>query len=104
MKRNTFKAFIWGAGIFGILHLSICLFVEISCRISGFSEIGFIILAMDLPLAIIGSRYFGYLLYNSQIFYLTWFFVGGTLMYMAIGGILGVLLRLTIKGVRGKSV
>jgi hypothetical protein len=81
-----------GSTLFGLFHLLTIVSTLISTRGSGEGQ-AFAVLLLDFPLvlllqAIPGG---GIILYNSTTAYILFFSIAGTLMYVAIGGLLGVL-------------
>lgn len=77
MKHPFLKTFLWGAGIFGGLHLVICIYFLI---IGGEALMGLVLI--DFPLYVLTEKF----LLEKYFMFVS--FVFGTLGYAIIGGLI----------------
>lgn len=76
---------VWCALVFGFAHLIVQLYALFFLH----GEQGLFIVFLDLPIVFLAQFVAPRLLYNSELFGILAFCVGGTLMYSAFGYALG---------------
>lgn len=92
MKLNFWKPFIWGACVFGTLHLIVCIYL---IKVGG--EGGMLLVFIDYPLVLFFEKFLCAKIWNIEWLGYFYYLIFGTLMYAFIGGIILSVLFSVIK-------